>query len=312
MRVESPVAYVGLAVLLVLILASVVTFIIKKQQGHSLSKQAVELDQRIRSWWWIMILLFGCLFLGKLASITLFMFISYLALKEFFSTVPTQHVDRSVLFWAYLSIPLQYYWVYTAWYGMFLVFIPVYVFLLLPFRRVLTQKAEGFTQAMGIIHWGVMLSVFCLSHIAFLLQVDTHSTASSGSSLVLLLLLTTQFNDIAQYICGKTFGKHKIIPQISPNKTWGGFIGGVICTTILTSQLAPLLSPFSVSQSLILGLIISSMGFVGDVVMSAVKRDLGIKDYSQLIPGHGGILDRCDSLIYTAPLFFHYYAYLYY
>lgn len=107
-------------------------------------------------------------------------------------------------------------------------------------------------------------------------------------------------------------GKKKIIPKVSPNKTWAGFIGGVLTTTVLAVILAPLITPFSLFASIIAGLYIGLTGFIGDVNISALKRDLNIKDTSAIIPGHGGILDRVDSLTYTAPLFFHFTRYFYF
>ena len=129
-------------------------------------KDYTELRQRIQSWWWMIGILFVCLIVSPTTAIILFAFISFLALKEFFSIVPTRQADRRVLFWAYLSIPIQYYLVSIGWYGMFIIFIPVYVFLLLPMRMVLIGETKGFIHSAGVIHWAVMLTVFCLSHIA--------------------------------------------------------------------------------------------------------------------------------------------------
>jgi phosphatidate cytidylyltransferase len=129
---------------------------------------------------------------------------------------------------------------------------------------------------------------------------------------VIFLLFMTQLGDVSQYVWGKTFGRHKIIPRVSPNKTWEGFVGGVATITLVSGWVAPLLTPLSFEYGLLAGLIISVAGFVGDVVISSVKRDLNIKDSGNLIPGHGGILDRFDSLFFTAPLFFHYVYYLVY
>ena len=116
----------------------------------------------------------------------------------------------------------------------------------------------------------------------------------------------TQFNDVCQFIWGKLLGRHKIIPKVSPNKTWEGFIGGLFTIVACAGLVAPLLTPLNWVQGLGAGLIIACGGFIGDVVISSVKRDLQIKDSGQLIPGHGGILDRMDSLLYASPLFFHY------
>lgn len=272
----------------------------------------VELKLRIQSWWVMIIFLFAALVLGVKVSLVFFALLSFMALKEFFSIVPIRLVDRRVLFWAYLAIPFQYYAIASQWYGLFIIVIPVYVFLFLPFRAILIGETDGFIKSSGIIHWGVMLTVFCLSHIAYLLQLPVHNERAGSIGLVLFLIFVTQFNDVCQYIWGKLFGKHKIVPKVSPNKTWEGFLGGLISMMLVSFFLAPYLTPLSQLEGLCVGAIISCSGFVGDVVMSAVKRDLRIKDSSKLIPGHGGILDRLDSLIYTAPLFFHFLYYLYY
>ncbi|MGH6960172.1 MAG: phosphatidate cytidylyltransferase, partial [Dongiaceae bacterium] len=125
-------------------------------------------------------------------------------------------------------------------------------------------------------------------------------------------LILTEANDVAQYVWGKTLGRHKVIPRVSPGKTWAGVIGGVATTTLLSLLLAPRLTPLDHLHALAAGLLIGVAGFVGDISISAIKRDLAIKDSGTLIPGHGGVLDRLDSLTYTAPLFFHFIRYFYF
>ena len=272
----------------------------------------LELKQRIQSWWWMIAILFGILLAPTTVSIIFFALLSFLALKEFFSIMPTRQADRRILLWAYLAIPLQYYWVASNWYGMFLIFIPIYVFLFLPMRAVFIGETKGFIRSLGTIHWAVMLSVLCVSHIAYLLQLPVKNEQAGALGLVLFLIFITQFNDVCQYIWGKTLGKHKIIPKVSPKKTWEGFIGGVITVTLISGFVAPYLTPLTMVQGFVAGTLIAISGFVGDVVISSVKRDLAIKDSGTLIPGHGGLLDRIDSLIYTAPLFFHFLYYLHY
>ena len=132
-----------------------------------------------------------------------------------------------------------------------------------------------------------------------------------GRGLLLFLVFLTEFNDVLQFTCGKLFGKHKILPKVSPNKTWEGFLGGLIITTILGYFLS-FLTPLSTPLIFLVSFMIAISGFVGDVVMSAIKRDVGVKDTGTSIPGHGGVLDRIDSLAYTAPVFFHIVYYLAY
>lgn len=281
-------------------------------------KDYIELKQRINSWW-IMIGIFGlALLMGPLVTVMLFAMLSFIALKEYFSMTPTRLVDRKVLFWAYLTIPLQYYWIATGWYGMFIIFIPVYAFLFIPFRMVLAGETKNYLRAASNIHWGLMLTVFTLSHLAYLVMLPSEGEYQSltmsgdGAALLLYLVMLTQLNDVAQYVWGKILGTTPIAPTISPNKTREGLIGGVITTGVLAMILAGLLTPMIWWQGLLVGLGIGISGFIGDVSLSAIKRDIGIKDSGQLIPGHGGILDRLDSLTFTAPLFFHVMRYFYF
>jgi phosphatidate cytidylyltransferase len=188
--------------------------------------------------------------------------------------------------------------------------VPIYLFLFLAMRMVLIGETAGFIRSISLLHWAVMLTVFCVSHIANLLTLEPLNEDAGAIGLVLFLLFMTQLNDVCQYIWGKLLGRHKIIPKVSPNKTWEGFVGGFLTITVCAAVVAPLLTPLNRVQGLIAGMIIAGAGFIGDVVVSSVKRDLQIKDSSQLIPGHGGLLDRMDSVLYTAPLFFHYVYYL--
>ena len=301
--------YAMLFVVGILVLATSIQVILKFLKP---AKDNIELGQRIQSWWIMVGLLFLVLIISKKLSIYFFGILSFLALKEFLSIVPTRLADRRVIFWAYLSIPIQYYWVSIDWYGMFIIFVPVYLFLIMSMRMVLIGETKGFIRSAGIIHWAAMLTVFFISHIAYLLKLPVQNSSAGNIGLVLFLLIFTQFNDVCQFIWGKSFGKHKIIPKVSPNKTWEGFIGGVVTTTLCAGFVAPFLTSLETAHGFLAGLVISVGGFFGDVVLSSVKRDLQIKDSGTLIPGHGGILDRMDSLIFTAPLFFHFVYYLCY
>lgn len=298
-----------LGVFAVLLIATAITFSLPHKNPE---KNYSELIARIKSWWVMIGTVSVCIFIGETALVVFFAFVSFLALKEYLSLIATRRADRRLLFWAYMSIPLQYYWVSIEWYGLFIIFIPVYMFLFIPFRMVTLGETEGFLKAVGTLHWGLMMTVFSLSHIAYLLALPDDVNPAGNIALMLFLLVLTQFNDVAQYLWGKMLGDKKIIPKVSPNKTTAGLIGGVITITLLASLLGTWLTPMNLLESVGAGLIISLGGFFGDVTLSAVKRDIGIKDTGKLLPGHGGILDRVDSLTFSAPLFFHYLYFLHY
>ncbi|HWA15008.1 MAG TPA: phosphatidate cytidylyltransferase [Gemmatimonadales bacterium] len=295
-----------LAIFVLLVVASVASWIMHHRHG---GEKYVELRQRVRAWWVMVIIFVVAIALDRRLSIAFFAFVSFLALKEYFSLIPTRRADRRVLFWAYLSIPVQYYWVARGWYGMFIVFIPVWVMLLISARMVTIGETKDFLRAVGTIQWGLMLMVFAISHIAYLLAL---APMGEGAALVLFLVLLTQLNDVAQYIWGKSFGKHTILPTVSPNKTVQGLVGGILTTTILSYLLAPVLTPLSRPDSIAVGLIIGMGGFLGDTTIGALKRDLGVKDAGTMIAGHGGVLDRVNSLTYTAPLFLHFLRFYYF
>ena len=271
-----------------------------------------ELKERINSWWIIIAFFVIGAMLHTTMAMFFFAFLSYLALKEYFTLIPSRQTDRRVMFYAYMSIIPQYYFAGIEWYGMFIIWIPVLMFLLLPFRQVLIGETKGFLENTSRVQWGLMMFVFGLSHLAYMITLEPIASNSvGGTELVLYLVLLTELNDVLQYLWGKSIGKRKIIPKVSPNKTVEGFVGAFVTISIL-AVIFSFLTPFIWYEALVAGMLISSAGFIGDVVISMIKRDIGVKDSGNMLPGHGGILDRVDSLIYTAPLFFHYVYYLYY
>jgi phosphatidate cytidylyltransferase len=273
----------------------------------------------LENWWirmksfFVIVAFFSLAFcFNKVTAFIFLALISYLCLKEFFSLIPTRKTDRKVLLWAYLAIPVSYLIIYTKWIAMFYLFIPLYMFILISVRMVLSSNTDGFLKNLAVIQYGLMSTVYALGYLALIASIPMQYNPKAGAiGLLFFILVLTVSNDFAQMFCGKAFGRHKIIPKVSPNKTWEGFIGGVICSTLLAVLMGHFLTPFSIPQLAFAGTVLAIFGFFGDVTMSAIKRDLGVKDTSALIPGHGGILDRLDSLLFTAPLFFHYFAYLY-
>ncbi|MDA8746006.1 phosphatidate cytidylyltransferase [Rubripirellula amarantea] len=285
-----------------------------------------ELRSRIRTWWVIVGLFCLCLYWSTTATICFFGFVSFLALKEFLSMTPTRRADRRVLFYAYLAVVFQYYLAARAWYGMFIVFIPVLMFVWIPTRMWMMGQTKGFLRAAGSLHWALMLTVFSISHAAFLLVLsqgdspriepagayeETANGFGAGPGLLLFLILVTELNDIFQYLWGKSIGRRKVAPSISPGKTYAGLVGGVLSTVIFSALVGPRLTLLDFRTSMMAGAIIGVAGFAGDLCLSALKRDLNIKDFGATLPGHGGVLDRVDSLIFTAPLFFHFVYYCY-
>jgi phosphatidate cytidylyltransferase len=294
----------GLAGVLVLLtlgaLAALVLPLIQPAKDHS------NIRQRVVSWWVMAALLAAALLAGWQATLLLFAVISFLALREFLSLAPLRREDRLVVLLAYLTIIPSYGFLVFNRYGIYLVFIPVWVFLATPFIMACIGQTRAYLATAATIHWAVMTCVFNLGFAAYLSRAPlSEAPEAGGAGLVFFLLLVTEANDVAQYVWGKLFGRRKIMPTVSPNKTWEGFLGGWATTAALIWFLGPLFTPLRGAGLAIVAASLPVAGFAGDVTMSAIKRDIGVKDTSHLIPGHGGVLDRADSLTFTAPLFFH-------
>ena len=266
---------------------------------------SAELRDRMRSWWVMAGLVAGALLLGWTAMTVLFAAVSFLALKELLSLAPLRREDRLVVLFAYLTVPFVYGLVALDRYTFFLIAVPVYFFITAPFLLALGGQTRGYLSAAAVFQWGALTCVSNVAYIAFLMRTPDAEAPAGAAALVFFLLLVTEINDVLQYVCGKLLGRRKIAPTVSPNKTWEGFIGGWVLTAGLIVGLAPVFTPFSFLESLVAAALLPVAGFAGDVTMSAIKRDLGVKDTSGFIPGHGGVLDRLDSLTFTAPLYFH-------
>jgi|TARA_B110000914_G_scaffold225726_1_gene247319 phosphatidate cytidylyltransferase len=269
------------------------------------SKLVDEMQIRTRSWWVMCCIFLFASIVNPVVTYFALGFLSFLTLRELYSQLKIRKIDRSVLFFCYLSIPIQYFLAFKGYYTLFLIFIPVFMFIIIPFLLVLTGETKDIIRSMCILPTSLMLGVFGISHLALLISFpEMNSNGVSGKALLLFLIFITEANDIMQFVWGKIFGKHKILPKVSPNKTWEGFIGGVISTTII-GYFMGFLTPLNTWQLILLSSSIAVFGFMGDAIMSAVKRDFGVKDMSNAIPGHGGVLDRVDSLSTTASPFFH-------
>ena len=208
-----------------LVTASLILFLVKKIFPKT---NISELAARTRSWWIMAGMFIGAVFISYNISYFFLAFLSFIAFRELYSVLGFREADRGALFWGILAIPIQYYLAYLAWYGAFIIFIPVVMFLVLPLRLVLKGDTHGITKSMALLQWILMLSVFGISHLAYLLSLpELPGFSSGGRGLLLFLVFLTEINDVMQFIWGKLLGRHKILPKISPNKTWEGFLGGL-------------------------------------------------------------------------------------
>jgi phosphatidate cytidylyltransferase len=285
-----------------LALASVVAWLLARRGP---SKVVDNLTARIRAWWVMVVVLAGALFAGRNAVILLFAFISFNGLREFITLTPTKRADHTALFLSFfIVLPAQYALIWMDWYGLFAVFIPVYGFLLLPIVAVLAADSTDFLARTAETQWGLMICVYCISHVPALMTLRIPGFGDRSALLMVFLLVVAQSSDVLQYVCGKLLGRRKIAPLVSPSKTVEGFVGGVACATALGAGLWTI-TPFRPWQAAGMALVITLMGFLGGLVMSAIKRDRGVKDWGHLIEGHGGVMDRLDSVAFSAPVFFH-------
>jgi len=269
------------------------------------AKTVQNLNARTKAWWFMVIIFLLAMLTGSVGTVILFGLTSFLALREFITLTPTKLGDHRTLFWVFFLItPLQYWLVASGWYGLFVVMIPVYAFLFVPLRSALVGDCERFLERAAKIQWGLMICVYCVSHAPALLFLKIPGYEGQNGKLLFYFGLIVQISDVLQYVWGKTVGRRKIAPLVSPNKTWGGFLGGVATATLIGAGLW-WATPFTPWQSAGMSLAITFMGFAGGLVMSAIKRDRGVKDYGTLIEGHGGVMDRIDSICFAAPVFFH-------
>ena len=263
------------------------------------------LNKRIRAWWLMVAVLAVAFFFGKAVTLVLFALTSFYCLREFISLTPTRPADHAALAAAfYVFLPLQYILIGIDWQTLFSIAIPVYAFLALPALAVLRHETDGFLERSAKVQWALMLTVYCISHAPALLLLKIPGFEGRNVLLLFFLIFVVQASDVLQYVFGKLFGRHPIAPVVSPNKTWEGFVGGGATATLLGACLW-WATPFTPLQAAGLAVAIVLAGFCGGLVLSAVKRSMGAKDWGTMISGHGGALDRMDSVTYAAPLFFH-------
>jgi phosphatidate cytidylyltransferase len=291
----------------VLLSASLVTALLRWRIPAGQTHAVIDnLALRVKAWWWMVGVLGFAFAMGRTAIIVLFALMSFCALREFITITATRRGDhRAIVAAFFVFLPTQYILIYMNRHGLFNVFIPVCVFLLMPILSAMSSETTGFLQRCAGMQWGLMLCVFCLSHVPALLMLPIAGFEGRNGLLIAFLVIVVQGSDVLQYVWGKLMGKTHIAPLLSPSKTLEGLLGGVASATALGAALwwiTPYGSPLKAAS---IAFVIALMGFLGGLVMSAIKRDRAIKDWGQMIQGHGGMLDRVDSVLFAAPIFFH-------
>lgn len=295
----------GSLVALLAVASAVGALLARRPADEKKTASRENLVQRINAWWVMVGILAVAFLTGPTMTLILFALASFFALREFITLTPSRPGDRLPLSLAFFVVlPLQFVLIGIERYGMFAIFIPVYAFLLLPSIAALRSDIEDFLSRSAKQQWALMVTVYCLSHAPALLMLHIPGAEGESALLLFYLLLVVQMSDVMQYVFGKLFGKTKIAPVVSPSKTVEGFIGGGLAATVIGGAMY-WITPFTPLQSAAISAVIVLMGFLGGLTLSAVKRSLGAKDWGVMIEGHGGMLDRTDSICFAAPVFFH-------
>lgn len=260
-----------------------------------------ELLQRCLSWALIAPLVIGPILLGAAWTIGAVLVLSLLCYREY-SRVTGLFRERTLSLIVVIEILLVYFAVLDHWYGLYVALFPLGTGVI-AVATIPLDRPKGFVQRVGLAVFGFMLFGCALSHLAYMANDWNYRPV------ILMLLLAVEMNDVFAYIVGKSLGRRKLAPQTSPNKTWAGSLGALVLTTALVTLLGQQVfrgTTLGLSHLIGLGLIVSAVGQLGDLMLSSIKRDIGIKDTGAAIPGHGGLLDRFNSLLFVAPAAFHY------
>ena len=290
----------------VLLLASAVGAVLKHAVARGQPHAVIDnLVQRVNAWW-VMVGAIGVAFtFGQAGVVLLFAGISACALREFTKVLDTGDTDRFAIAVAFLLVPLQYAAVWAGWFGVYAVLVPLLAFIALPVAGLLGGGGtQRYLERTSRLQWGLVTCVVCISHVPALATLSMPDPAGHPLLLIAFLVIVVQGSDVLQYIWGKLLGRRKVAPVLSPSKTWEGLVGGVASATAVGAALH-WITPFTPLQAAGMAFALCAQGFLGGLVMSAIKRDRGVKDWGQLIQGHGGMLDRLDSLIFAAPVYFH-------
>lgn len=294
-----------------LIIATIAGEILRYRLARHGSHPTVETYvTRLHSWWGLVFLLAIALLIGHTGVILLFAFASFAALREFLTLTRKTKADHWALIAAfYVVFPVQYILVWMGADNLFSIFVPVYAFLILPILSVIRGDGRNFLSRVSETQWGLMICVFCASHIPALVTLDIEGSTGRTVLLIAFLVLVVQLGDLAEYYTGRRYGKKRLAPNLSP-KTREGVLYGALAATGL-GLLLFWITPFTPWAAALIALIIYLIGVGGSLVLSAIKHDRGVKSWGHLIPGQGGFVDQMDSVVFAAPIFFHLTRYFY-
>jgi len=232
-------------------------------------------------------------------------YLSFALLREMYPLLGLDSRERNVVLLCYAVIPVQYTLAYLGMTTLFLAFIPVFMFVVIPFLLVIRGETDGIVRSISLMPYSLVAWVYGMSHLALLFQLPEIPGFTAGpQGLLLYLIFLVGINDVLQFAWGKTIGQNAVLPRVSPNKTWEGLIGGVLSTALIAVSLR-FLTPLEPWQAALTGFCVAIAGFMGDAIASGMKRDIGIKNSGNAIPGHGGYLDRLDGFSAAAAPFFH-------
>ncbi|MEZ5357327.1 MAG: phosphatidate cytidylyltransferase [Candidatus Zixiibacteriota bacterium] len=326
---EQEMLYIMASIVALLLLFTLVWKLLELKK----SSMADEIKKRTITWWWMVAVFMLAIALNKIVSFFFLGFLCFAALREYFSLIPMSEVyqsrtlsfkDRPSVLLCYLTVPLMIYLAYIEWYELFIIVVPVYIFLLIPIIFVLQNRTEGSIKSIGIITLGLLFFSYNLGHCLFMINISP--------MLIMFCFVLTEVRDLASYWIGKITAsatarlsagmpkrilEYKIAPDVSPNKTWFAGLLSSCFVAALSLGFVPIMPQFpdgslTYTYALIVGLLIGILGLFGDLVFSMVKRDVKSKDSGTLLPGHGGIIDRVDSLVFTIPVTFHLFYWMYF
>jgi phosphatidate cytidylyltransferase len=251
------------------------------------------------SLWFIMVpVIIIPMFFNKLVVEFVFLALSLYSFEEYARAVGLWK-EQSYMWVARICVVLIYVTVMTKQIGAFMS-MPAYIIMFAFLYPIFRDTYKGMIQRSVLLIFGVIYFGWFLGHLAFLMNVPT------GRQLILAFMLIVITNDASAYVIGSTFGRHKMVPNLSPNKTWEGAIGALLISIGVTIAIRFALYDMSPLMALGLGAALGFGGACGDLTLSLIKRDVQIKDSGHLIPGHGGLLDRLNSILFVSPIFFHF------